>query len=154
MASRELADGVVNGASALPPRDLFGGILRGVVDLVRGIERHEVRRRAPVTVDQEVARDAVEQRIKPAACDPPPSDMNERSDGGVLCEIGGLFGRASPRSEHATQAIERLRVRVIKFDGKIRFEIPSLDGQGRLTPKLTGAPEPPSSRPAGLPHWA
>ena len=124
------------------------------MDLVRGIERHEVRRRPPVPVDQKIARDPVEQRIESAAGDAPSTDVNERSDRGVLREIGGFLGGAPARSEHTTQTIERLRICVIKLDGKIRFEIPSLDGQSRLTPKTTGAPKPPRTHPAGQTHWA
>jgi hypothetical protein len=72
--------------------------------------------------------------------------MHERADRGFLSEIGGFLRRTAARAEQTTQTIERLTIGVVEFDGQFRFEIPSLNGQGRLTPK------PSSYRVAPLPR--
>src|SRR5687768_4107811 len=100
----------MHGASTLPARDFLRRILIRIVDLVRRVERYEVRGRPTIAIDQEVARDPVEQRIEPAVRHTPTTDVNERSDGGVLREIRCFFRSATARAEHAPQTIERLRI--------------------------------------------
>ena len=64
-----------------------------------------------------------------------PADVHERANRGFLREIRGFLGRATPRLELPAQAIERLLIGVVELYRKLWFEISSLNGQGRLTPK-------------------
>jgi hypothetical protein len=61
--------------------------------------------------------------------------VHERPHRGLLREICGLLRRTPSGAEQAAKTIERLRVGVVEFDGQFGFEVPSFDGQGRLTPK-------------------
>jgi len=61
--------------------------------------------------------------------------VHERSHGSFLREVRGLFIGTPACPEQAPQTIERLDIGVVEFDREFWFEIPSLDGQGRLTPK-------------------
>jgi hypothetical protein len=144
----------VHRPAALAASELLGRVLLRIVQLAGRIQRNEVRRAAPVPVDQEVARDPVQQRVEPGTGYSPAANVDVGANRRLLREIGSLLRRASASPEQPAQAFERLRVGVDEFVRKIWFEIPSLDRQGCLTPKANSwsAWNPPRAN--GLPHRA